>query len=212
MATLTLKPGPRLLYLPESDQGILADPDRYEELPSETVVTRLAHEYLFETLRQLDNPCLRDFVLLADGNPYLLGVYARESAIHLVMEALELRARPGAPTALAEYLRLSPDQFGQLNLYAVLTRDSAGMAEVLDAGELPFADVHALPILFEPFAKWAGGGVAPSSPGAPPDTLQPMLGEILRLVFIHFATEPKNRDDQDRLADAEYASAYDDDG
>lgn len=98
MATLTLKPGPSLFYLPEYDKTILADLDRYEELPQETCVTQLAHEYLFERLRQLDQPCLRDFVLLADGNPYLLGVYAREGAVHLVMEALQLGARPYAHT------------------------------------------------------------------------------------------------------------------
>ncbi len=182
-----------------------------KELPQERSVTQSAHEYLFETLRQFDNPCLRDFVLLADGNPYLLGVYARENATHLVMDALHLRARPVAPTRPAQYLQLSPNQFGRLDLYVVLAQDSAGMAEVVDAAVLPFADVHALPISFEPFANWASGGVPPSTPGTPLDTLQPTLGEILRLVFIHFASESTNRDGQDHSVEAEWRNSYDDD-
>lgn len=79
----------------------------------------------------------------------------------------------------------------------------------MDAGELPFADVHELPVLFEPFIQWAGGEGSPSSSDAPRETLQPTLGEVLRLVFIHFAIEP-NREDQDNRVDAEYADTYDD--
>lgn len=108
MASLTLKPGPRLLYLPEYDKEILKDLARYEELPQEMLVTRRAHEYLFETLRQLDSPSLGDYVLLADGNSYWLGVYARYHAIDVVMKAIRLRAAQAKPSLLAQYLQLSP--------------------------------------------------------------------------------------------------------
>ncbi len=208
MATLTLKPGPSLFYLPEYDGSILTDLDRYGELPQETCVTQLAHEYLFERLRQIDDPCLSDFVLLADGNPYLLSIYARENAIHLVTDALQLRARPVAPAQLAQHLLLS-DESGYLRLYVVFPPDATGWAEFRDAGDLLFADVHALPILFEPFAKGAGGGAAASS--AANDTLEPTLGEILRLVFINFAIDPTNRDEQELDVGAEWTDSYDSD-
>src|SRR5437868_4373685 len=112
MGTLTLKPGPRLFYREEIPEHVLAHlnrvgelPEGWRELPQEEFVTRQAHEYLFETIRGLDlDLSLGDIVLIADGNPYLLGVYARYHAVHLVTETIRLRAETEAPKGTAQYI------------------------------------------------------------------------------------------------------------